>query len=208
MGCTSDSSVAATPSEITNPVLVVVGPSGVGKDTVMAKVVEKHKDKFIKAVTHTTRSIRPGEKEGVNYYYVSKEDFMKLNDEGGLIENNFYNNNFYGLSKKELAEGVKGDKILYAIIDINGAKAVHNLNIPANFVAILPPSEKTLEDRLKGRGTETPEVIQGRLNTAKTELKEIAGSKFFNIEVINDDLEKAVLDLEEKLKKEYPQLNC
>ena len=189
-----------------NKVLVVVGPSGAGKDTVMQKVFEKHPDYFKKGVTHTTRKMRPGEKEGYNYYYISKEDFLKLKDENSFVEYNFYNGNYYGLSKKELENGTKTDKILYVIIDINGAKSVQDSNIPANFVAILPPSEEILERRLKGRGTETPEVIKGRLETAKNETRRINEADYFNIKVFNDDLDKAVLDMEEKLKKLYPQI--
>ena len=189
-----------------NKVLVVVGPSGAGKDTVMQKVFEKHPDYFKKGVTHTTRKMRPGEKEGYNYYYISKEEFLKLKDENSFVEYNFYNGNYYGLSKKELENGTKTDKILYVIIDINGAKFVHDANIPANFVAILPPSEEILERRLKGRGTETPEVIKGRLETAKNETRRINEADYFNIKVFNDDLDKAVLDMEEKLKKLYPQI--
>ena len=189
-----------------NKVLVVVGPSGAGKDTVMQKVFEKHPDYFKKGVTHTTRKMRPGEKEGYNYYYISKEDFLKLKDENSFVEYNFYNGNYYGLSKKELENGTKTDKILYVIIDINGAKFVHDANIPANFVAILPPSEEILERRLKGRGTETPEVIKGRLETAKNETRRINEADYFNIKVFNDDLDKAVLDMEKKKKKLYPQI--
>ena len=172
----------------------------------MQKVFEKHPGYFKKGVTHTSRKMRPGEKEGYNYYYVSKEEFLKLKDENGLVEYNFYNGNYYGLSKKELENGTKTDKILYVIIDINGAKFVHDSNIPANFVAILPPSEEILERRLKGRGTETPEVIKGRLETAKNETRRINEADYFNIKVFNDDLDKAVLDMEEKLKKLYPQI--
>ena len=186
-----------------NKVLVVVGPSGAGKDTVMQKVFEKHPDYFKKGVTHTTRKMRPGEKEGYNYYYVTEEEFLKLKEQDKFVEFNYYNKNYYGLSKMEL-ESQKGDKILYVIIDINGAKNVNNAKIPANFVAILPPNEETLNERLKGRGTESEEVIQGRLETAKKELKEIEKSEFFNHKVFNNDLDKAVEDMEEFLKKAYP----
>ena len=193
MGCSNSSSIPEV-----NKVLVVVGPSGVGKDTLMQKVVDKNPGKFKKGVTHTSRKMRPGEKEGYNYYYVTEEEFLRLKENNGLVEHNFYNGNYYGLSKKELEDGTKGEKILYVIIDINGAKKVHELNIPANFAAILPPNEETLEKRLKGRGTESEEVIKGRLETAKTETKEIDKSSFFNIKVYNEDLDKAVLDMEEK----------
>ena len=200
MGCSNDASIPGQ-----NKVLVVVGPSGVGKDTLMQKVFDKNPGKFKKGVTHTTRKMRPGEKEGYNYYYVTEEEFLQLKDNNGLIEHNYYNGNYYGLSKKEIEDGTKGDKILYVIIDINGAKKVHELKIPANFVAILPPSEEILEKRLRGRGTESEEVIKGRLETAKTETREIDKSSFFNCKVYNNDLEKAVLDMEENLKKLYPQ---
>ena len=190
-----------------NKLLVVVGPSGVGKDTVMLKLLEKLPNKFKKGTTHTTRPIRPGEQEGVNYYYVSKEEFLKLKDENKLIESNFYNNNYYGLSKMELEKAGTLDKIMYVAIDINGANSVHNLNIPTNYVAILPPSNEILEKRLIGRGTEKPEVIQGRLKIAKEEIKKINESNFFNFKIINDNLDNAVNDLINELKKVYPQLN-
>ena len=190
-----------------NKLLVVVGPSGVGKDTVMLKLLEKFPNKFKKGTTHTTRQMRQGEQEGVNYYYVSKEQFLKLKDENKLVENNFYNNNYYGLSKMELEKAGTLDKIMYVVIDINGANSVHNLKIPANYVAILPPSNEILEKRLTGRGTEKPEVIQGRLKIAKDELKKINESNFFNFKIINDNLDNAVNDLINKLKTVYPQLN-
>ena len=190
-----------------NKILIISGPSGVGKDTLMQKVFEKYPGFFKKGVTHTSRKMREGEKEGFNYYYVSKEDFLKLDSEGGLVEHNFYNGNYYGLSKMELEKGLKGDKILYAIIDINGANSVHNLKIPANFIGILPPSEEILEKRLRGRGTESEDVMKGRLDIARAEVKRINEADFFNCKVINDDLDKAILDMIEKLKSLYPQLN-
>lgn len=190
-----------------NKLLVVVGPSGVGKDTVMLKLLEKFPNKFKKGTTHTTRQMRQGEQEGVNYYYVSKEQFSKLKDENKFIESNFYNNNYYGLSKMELEKAETLDKIMYVVIDINGANSVHNLKIPTNYVAILPPNNEILEKRLIGRGTEKPEVIQGRLKIAKEEIKKINESNFFNFKIINDNLDNAVNDLMNKLKTVYPQLN-
>ena len=206
MGCQTSDSTGTEKNDQRpeqNKVLVVVGPSGVGKDTLMQKVFDKHPDIFKKGVTHTSRKMRKGEKEGYNYYYVTEEEFLKLKEQDKFVEFNYYNKNYYGLSKMEL-ESQKGDKILYVIIDINGAKNVNNAKIPANFVAILPPNEETLNERLKGRGTESEEVIQGRLETAKKELKEIEKSEFFNHKVFNNDLDKAVEDMEEFLKKAYP----
>jgi len=207
MGCENSNS-AQTELNGTRPesnkVLVVVGPSGVGKDTLMQKVFDNHPDSFRKGVTHTSRKMRQGEKEGYNYYYVTEEEFLKMRDEGKFVEFNYYNKNYYGLSKMELESQTKGDKILYVIIDINGAKNVHKSKIPANYVAILPPNEETLYERLKGRGTEDEEVIKGRLETAKTELKEIEKCGFFNHKVYNNNLDEAVQDMEGFLKKVYP----
>ena len=207
MGCQTSDSTGTEKNDQRpeqNKVLVVVGPSGVGKDTLMQKVFDKHPDIFKKGVTHTSRKMRKGEKEGYNYYYVTEEEFLKLKDQDKFVEFNYYNKNYYGLSKMELESQSKGDKILYVIIDINGAKNVNKAKIPANFVAILPPNEETLNERLKGRGTESEEVIKGRLETAKKELNEIQKCEFFNHKVYNDDLDKAVLDMEQFLKEVYP----
>ena len=207
MGCKNSNSAQTeenTERPEINKVLVVVGPSGVGKDTVMQKVFDKHPNSFKKGVTHTSRKMRQGEKEGYNYHYVTEEEFLKMKEQDKFVEFNYYNKNYYGLSKMELENQAKGDKILYVIIDINGAKNVNKAKIPANYVAILPPSEETLNERLKGRGTESEEVIKGRLETAKIELKEIEKCNFFNHKVYNNNLDEAVLDMEEFLKKIYP----
>ena len=207
MGCESSNSAQTENNGLRpeqNKVLVVVGPSGVGKDTLMQKVFDKHPNVFKKGVTHTSRKMRNGEKEGYNYYYVTEEEFLKMKDEDKFVEFNYYNKNYYGLSKMELKNQTKGDKILYVIIDINGAKNVNKAKIPANYVAILPPNEETLNERLKGRGTESEDVIKGRLETAKTELREIEKCEFFNHKVFNNDLDKAVLDMEQFLKVAYP----
>ena len=207
MGCVPKNASSEIFKEESNKkVLVVVGPSGVGKDTVMQKILEKYPNYFKKGTTHTTRNIRPGEKDGVNYYFVSKEEFLQLEKENKLVENNLYNNNYYGLSKMELEKAEKLDKIMYVIIDINGANSVYKLKIPAIYIAIIPPSEEELEKRLKGRGTENEEIIQGRLNIAKEELRKINEATFFNYKIINNNLDQCVAELEEKLKSVYKQI--
>ena len=188
-----------------NKVLVIVGPSGVGKDTLMLKLFEKYPNVFKKGTTHTSRQIRPGETDGETYHYVTKEAFLSLKDKNGFVETNFYNNNYYGLSKMELEKAEKMNKIMYVIIDINGAYSVHNLKIPANYIAFLPPSIETLEKRLTGRGTEKQDVIAGRIKIAKDEVKRIQETKFFNYKIINGDIDKALKELEDKMKILYPQ---
>jgi guanylate kinase len=106
----------------------------------------------------------------------------------------------------ELEKAEKLDKIMYVIIDINGANSVYKLKIPAIYIAIIPPSEEELEKRLKGRGTENEEIIQGRLNIAKEELRKINEATFFNYKIINNNLDQCVAELEEKLKSVYKQI--
>ena len=186
-------------------ILVVVGPSGVGKDTLMNKILYKYPGKFQKAVSYTSRKKRPGERNGYNYHYVTKEEFLQLIKDGKMVEYFFYSGNYYGLPKKELEE-VKENKILYINIGISATEKIVDLNIPANFIAILPPSLEALEKRLKQRGTETGKIIKERLETAKNEIKEIKESRIINYKIYNDNLEQAFLDLEGKLKSLYPML--
>ena len=188
-------------------ILVIVGPSGVGKDTLMNKILDKYSGKFRKAVSYTSRKKRPGEREGYNYHYVTKEEFMKLIEENKMIEYYYYSGNYYGLPKKELEDRTKDNKILYINIGVSATEKIHEFNVPANFIAILPPSLEVLEERLKGRKTESEKIIKERLETAKNEIKEINESRLFKFKIYNDNLEETILDLEEKLKKLYPILN-
>lgn len=108
------------------------------------------------------------------------------------------------LFRNKIKNHKKDNKIFYVIIAIKGAKYINECNIPANFIAILPPNEETLRKRLKRRGTESEEVIKGRLEIAKSELKEIEQCDFFIHRVYNDDLNEAVSDMELFLKNAYP----
>ena len=184
-------------------ILVIVSPSGVGKDTLMNKILEKYSDKFKKAVSYTSRKKRPGEREGYNYHYVTKEEFLKLIEENKMIEFYFYSGNYYGLPKKELEDRTNFNKILYINIGVSATEKLLEYNVTANFIAILPPSLEALENRLKGRKTESEKIIKERLKTAKNEIKAINESRIFNFKIYNDNLEETILDLEEKLKNLY-----
>jgi len=188
-------------------ILVIVGPSGVGKDTLMNKILEKYSGKFTKAISYTSRKKRPGEREGYNYHYVTKEAFLKLIEENKMLEYYFYSGNYYGLPKKELEDRNKNDKILYINIGVSATEKIHEINIPANFIAILPPSLEVLEKRLRARKTESEKIIKERLETAKKEIKAINESRLFNFKIYNDNLEETIIDLEGKLKNLYPILN-
>ena len=189
-------------------ILVVVGPTGAGKDSIMKIEVQTNKNQFKKAVFHTTREKRKGEKEGVDYYFVSKDDFTKMKENKELIESKYNQDDgyLYGISVKELQDGLKSDEIVYCIIDIDGANAIKKLNIPANYVSTLPPSEEELKKRLESKKSEAKEQINTQLETAKKELKTIKDNALFNIKIINDDLKTAASDLQSQLKNYYPQL--
>ena len=184
-------------------ILVIVGTSGVGKDTLMNKILDKYSDKFKKVVSYTSRKKRPGEREGYNYHYVTKEEFLKLIEENKMIEFYFCGGNYYGLPKKELEDRTNFNKILYINIGVSATEKLLEYNVPANFIAILPPSLEALENRLKGRKTESEKIIKERLKTAKNEIKAINESRIFNFKIYNDNLEETILDLEEKLKNLY-----
>jgi guanylate kinase len=171
---------------------VVSGPSGVGKGTVIAKLLEKVKG-IKKSVSATTRKPRQGERNGLDYFFKSQADFQKMIDQKELMEWAEYAGNLYGTPLKwvedELKEGV--DVILE--IDIEGAKQIHNKYPQSILIFLSPPSLLVLEQRLKNRDTETAEKIAWRLNKAKEEITE---KHIFQCEVVNDRVDEAVNNLE------------
>lgn len=172
--------------------IVVSAPSGCGKDTIVNKVLENLGDEAIVSVSMTTRQMRPGEKEGVNYYYVSQQEFQNHIDNGDMLEYACYGNNFYGTPiapvKKQLAQG----KIVFLIIEVEGGKNVKSIFPDAKKIFIIPPSMEELESRLRSRGTDSEESIKKRLFIAKTELQRAHEYDFI---VENNVLEDAVNDI-------------
>ena len=164
------------------------GPSGVGKGTVLAGVREKLPDSGT-SVSVTTRKPREGEAEGVSYFFRTKEEFLKLIDEGEILEYDTYVDNYYGTPatplKKMSSEGV--DVLLD--LTIAGSLALKEKFEQAVTIFILPPSYEALRTRLVGRGTETEDVIEKRLAEAQSE---IIRANEFDYVVVNDDLEDAI----------------
>ena len=138
----------------------------------------------------TTRGIREGEVDGVNYYFVTKEEFKKRIEEGKLLEYNIYNDNYYGTPKDKVLEKLEEGINVFSEIDVNGAKNIKNIFPDALLIYIAPPSIDILKERLVGRGTEDMGTIEKRLKIAEDELKMI---DFYDHVVVNDDLEKAIL---------------
>jgi guanylate kinase len=176
--------------------IVISGPSGVGKGTLFKMLFDRHPDIFTLSISHTTRSPRPGEKHGVDYYYVSKEDFRDLVDKDGFIEHAQFGSNLYGTSKMTIGEQSAKGKIVVLDIEMEGVKQVKKSHIDARFVFIAPPSEEELERRLRSRGTEKEESIRQRLDRAKEEL-EFGRTAGFDRIITNDDLETAYKELDQ-----------
>ena len=148
--------------------IVISGPAGSGKGTVNAHLLAT--GNFVYSVSATTRAPRPGELDGVNYHYITKEEFLRRIESGDMLEYTEYCGNFYGTPKKEAEEVLASGKNLILEIEVEGARNVKTRYPEAVLILLLPPSFSVQEQRLRGRGTETEEKILERLARTKEEL--------------------------------------
>lgn len=171
--------------------LVLSAPSGAGKSTLVKRLLEACPG-FGYSISYTTRAPRAGEKDGVDYHFVTKEEFLQHRDAGELAEWAEVHGNYYGTPLAPLrAMLAAGQNILFDI-DVQGAAQLR-LSVPqALLVFILPPSLAELERRLRGRGTDAEEVILRRLANARGEIRE---ARWFDAVIVNDDLERASREL-------------
>ncbi|KAJ5953003.1 uncharacterized protein N7479_011416 [Penicillium vulpinum] len=176
--------------------IVVSGPSGVGKGTLIQKLLDAHPNTFGLAVSHTTRKPRPGEVHGVAYFFVSPSEFSSLLSQGEFVEYACFNGKYYGTSKQTIDEQASKGLVVMLDIEVEGVKQMkENPSIEARYIFIKPPSLEVLEARLRGRGTENEEDIQRRLARAKVEL-EYADSQSNDKIIVNDNIEKAYHELD------------
>ncbi len=169
---------------------VISGTSGVGKSTVLARLMQQRPD-LIFSVSATTRDPRPGEEDGISYYFITKENFEDMIQKGEFLEYSAHMDNYYGTPKQQLEEKLtRGNVILD--IDPNGAFAVRKARPDAVLIFILPPSMEELENRLRGRGDTTEEQITKRLGRAQWEIEQ---SVQYDHRVINDQVEACVEEI-------------
>ena len=168
--------------------LVVSGPSGVGKGTICKEYLNTYDDCAL-SVSATTRTPRNGEIDGESYFFLSQEQFKKKIDEGGFLEHAVFCDNYYGTPKDAVLNMLDSGKNVILEIEVQGALQVRSHYPEAVFIFVIPPSMETLEERLRGRGTEADDVISKRLDRAKAEFKFI---EKYNYVLENDTVENAV----------------
>lgn len=177
---------------------VYAGASGVGKGTIMKELLKRN-DSIKLSISATTRSPREGEADGREYFFVTKEKFEEMISQQGFLEYAQYCDNYYGTPKAYVDEQLDKGYNVFLEIELQGAQNVLKLRPDAVSIFILPPSVEELERRLRDRGTETEDAIVKRLTQAKVEMD---NAKMYQYNVINDDLNKAVEEVLEIVRKE------
>ncbi len=172
-------------------IFLISGPSGSGKDTLLVELFKKHPEIEF-SISSITRPMREGEVEGAKYNFIAREKFEDMLKNDLLLEYNVYAGNYYGTPKLPVINAVENGNDMIIEVDVNGAAKIREKLPQAVSVFIMPPSYEVLRNRLSGRGTETQEVIDKRMEIA---LLEIARATEYDYIVINDDLSTAVDDL-------------
>ncbi|WP_431687071.1 guanylate kinase [Hahella sp. NBU794] len=182
---------------------IISAPSGAGKTSLVSALLKEDKLAQV-SISHTTRQVRPGEQDGVNYFFISREEFLAQAQAGDFLEHAEVFGNFYGTSQawveSTLAKGV--DVILE--IDWQGAQQVRKLRPEAKSIFILPPSLEALQQRLESRGQDSAEVIQRRLQEAANEISHYPEYDYL---VFNDDFDHALADLKSVFRAERLRLS-
>jgi guanylate kinase len=173
-------------------VFVITGPSGVGKGTLIRGLLERVPELRL-SVSATTRSPRPGERDGIDYHFLTPEEFERRVQAGDFVEHAEYSGNRYGTLRSELERRLREGVPIVLEIEVQGARQVRQAMPEAIAVFIAPPSPEALRARLVGRGTDSAEQVEARMRTAQRELE--AQPEFAHV-VVNDRLEEATAELE------------
>ena len=172
--------------------LVISGPAGTGKGTVVKALLAENENMHL-SVSATTRSPRPGETDGVEYFFKTREEFEEMINEGAFIEYTSYNGNYYGTPKAAVLNKLTEGKDVILEIEVEGAGNAKRAIPEAILVFLAPPSKTILRERLTNRGTETADVIEKRMKIAERELRL---AQNYNYIVVNDTVEEAVHEIE------------
>ena len=177
--------------------VVVSGPSGSGKDTVVSRLMQRHPE-IETSVSATTREKRPGEEEGVNYYYLTVPAFEKKIADGEILEYTRYCGNYYGTPRSEVDRRIDAGVTVVLVIEVVGATNIKRLYPGATTIFVQPPSYAELEARLRGRGTETEQAIQKRLARA---VEEMGYASDYDETVVNDDADRCAEEIYQLIRR-------
>lgn len=176
--------------------VVIAGPSGVGKGTLLRCLRDRIPELQV-SVSATTRTPRPGEVEGRHYHFLSRDEFRRRIAEGDFLEWAEYQGNYYGTPRSEVDQRIAAGAVVVLEIEVQGARQIRDLVPDALLVFLAPPSLEELERRLADRGTEDVDAVVRRLGTARQELAE---RDWFDVVVVNDDVERACDELEAAIR--------
>ncbi|WP_129045099.1 guanylate kinase [Companilactobacillus metriopterae] len=180
--------------------IVLSGPSGVGKGTVRQAMLEKSSVQFDYSISMTTRNMRPGEQDGVDYYFRTKEEFENEIKNDGMLEYANYVGNYYGTPLKYVNEKLEAGIDVLLEIEVNGAMQVREKMPDGVYIFLTPPDLSSLRNRITGRGTDDSATIDRRMETAKSEIEMM---KHYDYAVVNDEIPLAVEKIEEIIRSEH-----
>lgn len=183
---------------------VVSGFSGAGKGTIMRELMREYNDFYGLSISATTRAPRPGETDGVEYFFRTREEFEQMIAQEALIEHASYVGNYYGTPREYVEEQLAAGKDVILEIEIQGALKVREKFPDTLLLFVTPPSAGELKNRLVGRGTETMDVIESRLARA---VEEAEGIESYDYLVVNDILEECVEEVHQIIKNEHYRVN-
>ncbi|MCE5340270.1 MAG: guanylate kinase [Planctomycetaceae bacterium] len=186
-------------SNATGKIIVISGPSGVGKSTICQRIIKEFGEGLYSSVSATTRARKNGETEGADYFFISQDEFKKQVKAGNFLEWAEVFGNFYGTPKDRVHQALEQGKIVLLEIDVKGAKAVKKLYPDAALIFIMPPRHQELQQRIISRGRDEQADVETRLAGANDEIE--AGWLIYDFVIINDELESAVAETIQTIKK-------
>ncbi len=184
--------------------LVVSGPSGVGKSTILSELMLRGSREFFFSVSATTRPARPNEIDGKHYHFIGGQDFQKLISERGLLEWAEFAGNYYGTPVDPVNSAFEKGKCVLLDVEVQGALQIKERRPDAVLVFLAPPSLMELERRLRARRTESDDKIKVRLETARLEFLK---SEYYDYLVVNDSMNEAILDIEAIIRSQFLRIN-